>query len=252
MFKDLHRKKQPLVICNVWDVSSALVAEQKGFEAIGTSSAAIAKILGKDDGENVLFEELLSIVAAISNLSSLPVTVDLESGYGDSPEVIAKNISELAKVGVVGVNIEDSKVIHGERLLSDAIEFANKLKSIKTLLHKMNITMFVNVRSDTYLLNIDNTLEVSIKRIEMYQRAGADGIFLPCIKTPDDIKAVVANTKVPINVMCVPELPDFDTLEELGVKRISMGNFLHEAMLDSFSSMLSAIVAEKSFERLFR
>ncbi len=252
MFKDLHRKKHPLVICNVWDASSALVAEQRGFEAIGTSSAAIAKMLGKEDGENVSFDELLSIVTTISNLSSLPLTVDIESGYGDSPEAIVSNISELAKIGVVGINIEDSKVTHGERLLCDALEFANKLQSVKSLLHKMNITMFINVRTDTYLLNIDNPLEESIKRIEMYQRAGANGIFLPCIKTPDDIIAVVTNTELPINVMCVPDLPDFNILEELGVKRISMGNFLHEAMMDSFSSMLSTIASEKSFETLFR
>ena len=92
MFKDLHRKNHPLVICNVWDVSSALIAKQKGFEAIGTSSAAIAKMLGKEDGENVSFGELVLIVTAISEQSSLPLTVDIESGYGSSPEVIAKNI----------------------------------------------------------------------------------------------------------------------------------------------------------------
>ena len=73
--------------------------------------------------------------------------------------------------------------------------------------------MFINVRTDAYLLNVDNALEESIKRIEMYQSAGADGIFLPCIKTPDDISAVVTNTELPINVMCVPDLPDFNILE---------------------------------------
>ncbi|PKH54993.1 isocitrate lyase/phosphoenolpyruvate mutase family protein [Shewanella sp. Choline-02u-19] len=252
MFKDLHRKELPLLICNVWDVSSSLIAERNGFSAIGTSSAAIAKMLGKEDGEHVLFEELLSIVTAISNLSSLPLTVDIESGYGDSSEVIAENIIELAKVGVVGVNIEDSTVVQGERLLCDEIEFANKLKSVKAILNQMNITMFVNVRSDTYLLNIEDALEVSIDRIALYQRAGADGIFLPCLKFPNDIRAVVASTELPINVMCVPDLPDFEMLERLGVKRISMGNFLHEAMLDSFSSMLSSIVSEKSFGQLFK
>ncbi|MBM7074697.1 isocitrate lyase/phosphoenolpyruvate mutase family protein [Shewanella sp. 202IG2-18] len=176
----------------------------------------------------------------------------IESGYGSSPEVIAKNIAELAKAGVVGINIEDSKVVYGERLLCGEIEFANKLTSIKALLNKMNISMFINVRTDAYLLSVDNALEESIKRIEMYQSAGADGIFLPCIKTLDDISAVVTNTELPINVMCVPDLPDFNILEELGVKRISMGNFLHEAMMDYFSSMLSTIVSEKSFEALFR
>jgi 2-methylisocitrate lyase-like PEP mutase family enzyme len=179
MFKHLHRAKQPLVICNVWDGASAQIAEQIGFTAIGTSSAAIAKSLGKKDGEDVLFEELLSVVMSISRSSSLPLTVDIESGYGDSAESIVENISELAKLGVLGVNIEDSKVIQGERLLCNAAEFANRLSVIKTELACQGVNMFINVRCDTYLLNVEAPLKNSIERTSMYQSAGADGIFLP-------------------------------------------------------------------------
>lgn len=252
MFKNLHRAQQPLVICNVWDGASAQIAEQLGFTAIGTSSAAIAKSLGKEDGEEVLFEELLSVVMSISRSSSLPLTVDIESGYGDSPESIVKNISELAKLGVLGVNIEDSKVIQGERQLCNAAEFANKLSVIKTELERQGLNIFINVRSDTYLLNVEAPLTESIARTSMYQNAGADGIFLPCLNAVDDIRAIVESTELPVNLMCVPDLPDFNLLEELGVKRISMGNFVHQAMLSSLSSMLTTIVAERSFRPLFK
>jgi 2-methylisocitrate lyase-like PEP mutase family enzyme len=252
MFKNLHRAKQPLVICNVWDGASAQIAEQIGFTAIGTSSAAIAKSLGKEDGENVLFEELLSVVMSISRSSGLPLTVDIESGYGDSAESIVENISELAKLGVLGVNIEDSKLVQGERLLCNAAEFANRLSVIKTELACQGVNMFINVRCDTYLLNVEEPLKDSIERTSMYQSAGADGIFLPCLKAEHDIRAIVESTELPVNVMCVPDLPDFNVLEELGVKRISMGNFVHEAMLSSLSSMLTSIVAEKSFRPLFK
>jgi 2-methylisocitrate lyase-like PEP mutase family enzyme len=86
----------------------------------------------------------------------------------------------------------------------------------------------------------------------MYQNAGADGIFLPCLKDVQDFRAIVESTELPVNLMCVPDLPDFNLLEELGVKRISMGNFVHQAMLSSLSSMLTTIVAERSFRPLFK
>ena len=251
MFKQLHKGEKPLIICNVWDASSAQVAEKNGFKAIGTSSAAIAHMFGKADGEQIEFEQLLSLVQLISNASDLPLTVDIESGYGETPQVIANNILQLSEVGVVGINIEDSVVVDGLRRLCDEHEFAEKLKAVKVLLDQKAVEMFINVRSDTYLLNLANPLQASLERIAIYQRAGADGIFLPCINQTTDIEKVVAASQLPINVMCVAGLPDFATLQQLGVKRISMGNFIHQAMLASLSSILSTVVEEKSFDHLF-
>ncbi|ELJ8684594.1 isocitrate lyase/phosphoenolpyruvate mutase family protein [Vibrio mimicus] len=251
MFKNMHKMEDPLVICNVWDVPSAKIAERVGFLAIGTSSAAIANNLGKEDGENINFEELLVIVKAIVKSTNLPLTVDIESGYGNTPEIIAKNIIELVKVGVVGINIEDSVVVDGKRRLRDGILFEKMLRKVRELLSEADVEVFINVRSDAFLLNVKNPLVVSIERINRYQQAGADGIFLPCIRKTDDIESVVAITSLPINVMCVPELPSFSELKALGVKRISMGNFVHEAMLVSLSSYLMSIKNEQSFQALF-
>lgn len=251
MFKSMHRAEEPLVICNVWDVPSAKVAEKLGFLAIGTSSAAIASNLGKDDGENIEFNDLLSIVKAIGSATNLPLTVDIESGFGDTPELIVKNIIELVKVGVVGINIEDSIVIEGQRELCDVALFEKKLKQVRGLLAKADIEVFINVRSDAFLLNVREPLAESIERINRYQQSGADGIFLPCIREVNDIETVVASTSLPINVMCIPELPSFPELKALGVKRISMGNFVHEAMLASLSSSLMSIKREQSFQTLF-
>ncbi|MBU2897512.1 isocitrate lyase/PEP mutase family protein [Vibrio hepatarius] len=252
MFKSMHNMENPLVICNVWDVASATIAQNSGFSAIGTSSAAIAKNLGKEDGENICFESLLSIVEIISKSTTLPLTVDIESGYGHTPEAIADNIIELVKVGAVGINIEDSIVVKGERELRDGILFAKILEKTRKRLSDKNIEVFINVRSDAYLLNVTHPLEESIDRIRKYQLAGADGIFLPCINTSSDIQSVVASTVLPINVMSVPNLPTFSELKNLGVKRISMGNFVHEAMLASLSSMLISIGQDQSFKGLFQ
>ena len=251
MFKSMHRAEEPLVVCNVWDVPSAKIAEKLGFLAIGTSSAAIASNLGKDDGENIKFSDLLSIVRAIGSSTRLPLTVDIESGFGDTPELIAKNIIELVNVGVVGINIEDSVVIEGQRRLCDIALFEKTLRQVRALLTEANIQVFINVRSDAFLLDVNEPLAVSIERINKYQKSGADGIFLPCLSEVNDIKSVVASTSLPINVMCVPGLPSFPELKTLGIKRISMGNFVHEAMLTSLSSKLMSIQREQSFQTLF-
>ncbi|AXN34613.1 isocitrate lyase/PEP mutase family protein [Vibrio coralliilyticus] len=251
MFKSLHQAENPLVICNVWDVPSAKLAEKSGFLALGTSSAAIANTLGKEDGENLHFEDVLFIVNAIVGSTPLPLTVDIESGYGDTPDVIAHNIIELVKIGVVGVNIEDSVVSQGKRTLRDSVWFANLLTGVRKQLRDADVEVFINVRTDAFLLNAREALSVSLERIHRYQQAGADGIFLPCIRTPDDIEAVVASTPLPINVMCVPELPTFSQLKALGVKRISMGNVAHEAMLASLASQLLSIQREQSCHLLF-
>ncbi|MDC5838916.1 isocitrate lyase/phosphoenolpyruvate mutase family protein [Vibrio europaeus] len=251
MFKNMHEMEEPLVICNVWDVPSAKIAESVGFSVIGTSSAAIAKNLGKEDGENIRFEDLLSIVKAIVKSTELPLTVDLESGYGETPEIIAKNMIELVKVGVVGVNIEDSAVVDGERRLCDSALFSKTLEKVRECIREAGLEIIINVRSDAFLLNVEEPLVTSLERINRYQQAGADGIFLPCINKKDDIKSVVNSTSLPINVMCFPGLPSFSELKNLGVKRISMGNFVHEAMLASLSSSLASIKREQSFEVLF-
>nr|QXL80293.1 isocitrate lyase/phosphoenolpyruvate mutase family protein [Vibrio sp.] len=159
MFKSLHQANNPLVICNVWDVPSAKLAEKSGFLALGTSSAAIASTLGKEDGENLHFEDVLFIVKAIVGSTPLPLTVDIESGYGDTPDVIAHNIIELVNIGVVGINIEDSVVSQGKRALRDSAWFANLLIGVKKQLRDADVEVFINVRTDAFLLNARGLLQ---------------------------------------------------------------------------------------------
>lgn len=252
-FASLHQQVAPLMICNVWDVASAKSAEQLGFSAIGTSSAAIASMLGYADGEHMAFEELLFIVKRIAACSDLPLSVDIESGFSDVPSTTASFIKALVEVGVVGINIEDSKVnkANGVRTLTDANSFACYLTEIKERLIKESIELFINVRTDTFLLDIEQAVEETNKRAALYQTAGADGLFVPCIVAEKTIEAVVSNTTLPVNVMCMPDLPSFDTLTRLGVKRISMGNFLFDALQVDFSTRLSNIQQANSFQPIF-
>ncbi|WP_299683624.1 isocitrate lyase/phosphoenolpyruvate mutase family protein [uncultured Dokdonia sp.] len=249
-FKNLHNQEKPLLIGNVWDVPSTKTAEKLNFQAIGTSSSAIAQLLGYNDGEEMEFYEMEYFVKRIALNTNLPLSVDLESGYSRKPKEIANHIKRLAELGVVGINIEDS-LVNKKRILLDANSFAQILAEIKEHLEKDNIDIFLNVRTDTFILLQENLIEETKKRIQLYQNAGADGIFIPCVEKENDIKTIVDSTNLPINIMCMPNLPDFETLTKLGVKRISMGNFLFDKMYNEFEQIVKTVVNKESFNSIF-
>jgi len=249
-FKNLHSQDTPLIIGNVWDVPSTKTAERLNFQAIGTSSSAIASILGYNDGEEMEFSELEYFVKRIALNTKLPVSVDIESGYSRSPQEIATHIKRLVDLGVVGINIEDS-IVENNRTLLNADDFSKTLSKVSELLDNGNIKVFINVRIDTFLLDHSNAIEETKKRIRLYENAGANGIFIPCIENRSAIKEIVNCTGLPINVMCMPNLPDFDTLAELGVQRISMGNFLCDHMYSQFEKTTKKVLNQKSFKSIF-
>ena len=249
-FSSLHQQPTALLIANVWDVPSAIAAKELGFKAIGTSSAAIASMLGYQDGENMPFEDLLFIVKRIREATNLPLSVDIESGYSTKPDEVVNNINQLVACGVVGINVEDSYVSEN-RNLKDEHEFANFLSSIKHSLHEKGIQLFINVRTDTYICGVPNTLEQTIKRAKLYQSVGADGIFVPCITNNTEISLLTQAVSLPINVMCMPELSDFESLSNLGVKRISMGNFVFDQQQVGLKKTLSHILEVNSFSPIF-
>jgi len=249
-FKQLHQQTNPLLLGNTWDATSAKCAQQAGYQALGTSSAAIASVLGYEDGEHIPFSELTYMVQRIKTSSLLPLTVDIEAGFSLEPEIIADNIQQLTKLGVVGINIEDSRV-GVSRTLVNIDEFTSLLSAICFQLQKRQVEVFINVRCDTFLLGLENAVEDAIKRAQSYQRAGADGLFFPCITRVDDIKAVVAATSLPINVMLMPELPKIEVLASLGVKRISMGNLAHESIYNVLERQLLEIKERGTCTSLF-
>jgi len=249
-FNDLHKQDNPLLICNVWDVASAQTAKKLGFQAIATSSSAVAAMLGYHDGEDMAFSELAYIVGRIVANTELPVSVDLEGGYSRDAYGIAQNIKTLSELGVVGINLEDS-VLKTEREILPAQAFADTLKEVKTILKKEGVEMFINLRTDPFLLGLENPVEESLQRIKLYEEAGADGIFTPCIIKADDIKTITTSTDLPINVMCMPDLPGFEELKALGVKRISMGSFIQGKLTRSYEQMLETVVTQGSFSSVF-
>ena len=237
----------PLLLANAWDVPSALAAEQAGYQAIGTSSAAIAAMLGYADGEQMPFEELLLVVRRIRASTTLPLSVDIEAGYGADNAHVVANVARLAALGVAGINIEDSRIADGRRELLPAAQLAERLAALRSAFPQLCL----NARTDTFLLGRPNALQESKVRGRQYAAAGADGLFVPCMTAPGDIGELARTVPLALNIMCMPQLPDFASLAQVGVRRISMGNFVHAAATEQLRRMLDAIRSQQSFTPLF-
>jgi 2-methylisocitrate lyase-like PEP mutase family enzyme len=250
-FLAMHYKPEALLIGNAWNAQSAKILAQQGLQVIGTSSAAVAESLGYADGEEMGFDLYLKIIEGILRVVPAMVTVDLEGGYGQTAEEIAANIKTLYAMGVSGVNLEDSLITNGERTIQDADAFAARLQQVCRLLKEQDIRMFINVRSDSFLLGLPNALDDALARVKAYQHTGVHGLFFPCITDLQEIDAIVKQSVLPVNVMCVPGLPDFGPLELVGVKRISIGPFLYMHVYGQLEAAIKTIKGADNFSSLF-
>ncbi|AYZ11514.1 isocitrate lyase/phosphoenolpyruvate mutase family protein [Chryseobacterium arthrosphaerae] len=250
-FKQLHYGEEPLLLGNVWNVESAGVYEKLGYKALATSSSAVALSLGYEDGEQISFEEYFYIIKRIKASVSIPLSVDLEAGYGLENDTIVSNILKLLEIGVSGINIEDTYVIEGERKLTEKNIFCERLKDIFIKLGENRDKIFINVRTDPFLLNVENALEETLERIKLFEELKADGVFVPGVISENDIRTIAASTGLPVNVMGLPDLPDFDTLKKLGIKRITSGAFVYRKIYKELEKTVQKITDERSFSTLF-
>jgi 2-methylisocitrate lyase-like PEP mutase family enzyme len=245
----LHGDTTPLLLGNCWDVNSARLLEANGYKAIATSSAAVAASLGYEDGEQLPFEVLLRLAKRVVEVVRIPFSVDLEGGYSRTIDGLLANIDQLHDAGVVGINLEDT-IVDGVRRLQSAAEFQQTLLAVANHISRGNLKLFLNIRTDGFLLGLPTALAETLTRIESYNNTGADGIFVPCITDRNDIKAVVEATDLPINVMCMPGLPDFAELASLGVRRISMGPFLFHKVYENLGRISAKIAGDGNFSSI--
>ncbi|SFE42039.1 2-Methylisocitrate lyase, PEP mutase family [Chitinophaga sp. CF118] len=248
-FSQLHQSATPLLLGNIWDVNSARMFEANGFKAIATSSQALANSFGYEDGEKLPFETLLQLAKNVVDVVRIPFSVDIEGGYSRTIDGITRNIEKLHDAGVVGINLEDT-IPDATRQLQSVAEFQKILSAVANHISRNNLDIFINIRTDGFLLGMPTALPETLTRIKSYQDSGADGIFVPCITNRNDIKEVVKATHLPINVMCMPDLPDFEELESLGVKRISMGPFFFNKVYDYIGKLSKEINSNKNFSSI--
>lgn len=242
-FKTLHQQDIPLLLGNVWDAHSAKIAEKAGFKALGTSSHAIANSMGYEDGEEISFEELFFVLEHIVKTVKVPVSVDFEAGYSDNPEEVAENVKKLTDMGVVGINLEDGIVKDGKRILEDAEKLAEKIKVIKS-----KTEIFINARADTYTTEHPQALEESIRRAQIYAEAGADGIFVPLMKSEAEIHVFTKKVELPLNVFVNAKLADYEKLGEWGVKRISHGAKQYELLMKKSEEIFNEFMNTKNYK----
>jgi len=241
-FYQLHQQEKPLIIANAWNVRSAQMIEENGYAAIATSSGAISNSLGYADGEKIPFSELLYIVQRIKASTNIPLSVDLERGYTNDLNELIENIQKLIDIGVVGINLED---VQGEEI------YLKKLNAIKNHLIRNNQKLFINARTDGFLLKVESPLETTIKRAKLYQNAGADGLFVTGVSDIATIKEIASSTTLPLNVVGTTKLSSIRSLSECGVRRISMAAFLYRATYAPLENLLKEVLTEQSLEPLF-
>jgi len=248
-FHQLHAGKELLLIGNAWGLLSALLLEEVGFKAIGTTSWGIANSLGYADGELIDFDRHLSIIKTMTDNVKIPVSADIEAGYGSDQKTILENVLRTADVGVAGINIEDS--LKKQKGLRNLKEHCHLLEAMRTMLDNRGYNdFFINARTDTYF-QMQEPFNETMERAKSYIESGASGIFIPGLADEEEIKEITSNTNAPINLFSLPGLTDCHKLKALGVKRFSFGNALSDKIITYLKMNASQILEEQNTACLY-
>ncbi|WP_412025225.1 isocitrate lyase/PEP mutase family protein [Burkholderia cepacia] len=228
VFRSLHRAGQPLTLFNVWDAGSARAVADAGAVALATGSWSVAVANGFVDGEQMPRALMMEVLARIARATDLPVTVDLESGYGERPEDVAETIALSIEAGAIGCNLEDSFPATGE--LRDVEAAAARLAAARQEADRTGADYFINARTDVFFkapadTHDERLLDETLKRARAYAAAGADGLFVPGLRSPALIRQLTAASPLPVNVMRVSDTPTLAELADYGVARISHGPY---------------------------
>lgn len=256
-FQELHTRNELFILPNAWDAGSARIFEKAGYEAIATTSAGIAYSLGYADGEIITMEELLPVVRQIAKRTTVPLSVDIERGYGTTPEEVTANIRAIIAAGAVGINIEDgypAAATHGESYLEETNTQVAKIKQLAALKDELNIPFVINARTCAYLLSIgDNStrLDATIERCNAYVEAGADCIFVPGRLDKETVTALTKNIAAPLNILASPAFNDVQELQKIGVRRISLGSGPVRATYAALMDIANTVYSKHDLSALF-
>ena len=227
-----------LRLANAWDAGSARLAQAAGARAVATSSAAVAWAHGWPDGDLLPVELLLATTRAIAGATELPVTIDIEGGYSDEPARVGELVTALLEAGAVGINIEDGS--------KDPALLCAKIAAARAAASEAGVDLYINARIDTWLRGLalaGQRVGETLARAARYRAAGASGLFAPGVTDADEIAALVAGTDMPVNVLAWTGLPDAQRLAQLGVRRLSAGSAISEAMHGHVLAMMREFVA---------
>jgi 2-methylisocitrate lyase-like PEP mutase family enzyme len=251
-FRAMHTGGKILILPNAWDVASARVFEEAGFGAVASTSAGVAFALGYPDGQKITRDEMLSVVARIASRVKVPVTADVEAGYGDRPEDVATTARAVLEAGAVGMNLEDATGDPQNPLFDLKLQL-EKIGAVREAAENVGVPLVLNARTDVYLAQVgppERRYDESIRRLSAYREAGADCVFLPGVRDAAIIQRAVNDLKCPINILVGPGSPTIPQLEKLGVARVSLGSSAMRATLGVLRRVAAELRAAGTYTAL--
>ncbi|MFH8796427.1 isocitrate lyase/phosphoenolpyruvate mutase family protein [Streptomyces sp. NPDC017941] len=251
LFRSFHAEGELLVLPNAWDACSAVVMERAGAAAVGSTSAGVSWSLGRPDGQRLTRDEMVAAVGRIATAVQIPVTADIEGGYGPTPEDAALTVTAVAAAGAVGVNLEDAPGADGAPLITPPAQ-AERIAAVREAAAAAGVPdLVINARTDVYMAQVgeaDERFDLVLDRAKAYAEAGADVLFVPLLLDPGTLTRLVAEAPLPISVMAWPGGPTVAELKATGVRRISVGTALAQAAYTAADRGTRELLTEGTYE----
>jgi 2-methylisocitrate lyase-like PEP mutase family enzyme len=252
-FRRLHHEPKILLLPNVWDVVSAKIIAEAGYPALATTSAGIAFSLGYPDGEKIPKEEMFARIARIARAVELPVSADVEAGYGTRPEDAAATARSVIDAGAVGINLEDGSGNPADPLVDLSLQL-EKIKAVREAAIKTGVLLVLNARTDVYLRGVgptdDERYRLALERVLAFRDAGADCVFVPGLRDPATINRLVSEVQCPLNILAQAGYPSIPELEKLGVARVSIGSGAMRAGLGLLKRLAGELKTSGTYSQL--
>jgi 2-methylisocitrate lyase-like PEP mutase family enzyme len=248
-FKALHHAPHVLLLPNAWDAMSAALFAAEGFEAVATTSGGLAWALGYPDGEHAPWNEVVAATARIVQAVKVPVTADIEMGYGDTPAEVGRHVAEIIQAGAVGVNLEDG--LHGPmRSIDDACA---RLGAARAAADREGVPLVLNARCDIYHLRYgeeSTRFAATVERCKAYLAAGADCVYPFGLREPAVIGEFVKAVDAPVNITGRAGMPDAATLGRLGVARVTIASAATMVIMTAIQKMAVTLRSTGDFGTL--
>ncbi|WP_431855213.1 isocitrate lyase/PEP mutase family protein [Azospirillum sp.] len=248
--RQLHRTGRPLILPNAWDAGSAVVFAAAGYPALATSSAGIAFAAGHPDGERMPRDAMIAAVGRIAARVAVPVSADMEAGYGATPEDVADTVRGVIAAGAVGINLEDGLDGGG---LRDPADMLARLRAARAAADAAGVPLFLNARTDVFWQQIgpeDQRLALAVERLRAYRDAGADGLFVPGRMDLPTIRALAAATDLPFNILGGAGMPSIPELASAGVARVTVGSGPMRAAMGVVRAIAKELAGPGTYERI--
>lgn len=256
LFLKYHYDKEILVLLNSWDIGSSKLIEACGYKAIATTSMGVAASLGYPDCQIITLSEMINVTNGIVKAVQVPVSVDIEAGYGNNLDEIIDSVKKIISTGIAGINIEDSIDLNPN--LIDEIEFCERVSAIRELSDSLGFHLVINARTDSFYVSTSShqeKLSETIKRGNKYREAGADCIFVQPVSDKETISTLVKEINAPINILANPTIGkssilSISELQDLGVARVSLGSSMMKATLALIKKVADELSGEGTYNLL--